>query len=143
MVYIWIQINNKLNINTMANLFDIKKAVAKTRIAKRSSQHSCAKYVRTYLEAGGLNTTGRPVSAYQYSDFLPKLGFKKIADVSGQRHQAEWTSDNAQPGDISVMKHGQHGHICMWTGSAWVSDFVQTRMYPYPDNGRCEIFRFA
>ena len=124
-------------------MFNINAAISKTKIAGKKSQGSCAKFVRTYIEAGGVKTTGHPVSAYQYASFLPKIGFTKIASVTGKSNQANWTTTNAHPGDIAVMKHGKHGHICMWTGSYWVSDFIQNRMYPYQDEGTCDIFRYA
>lgn len=103
----------------------------------------CAKYVRLMLNAGGINTAGNPVSAYQYASFLPKLGFKHIASIGTVDEQAKWTNTNGRPGDIAVMAHGQHGHICMYTGYQWVSDFVQRKMWPYAGNGVCNIFRFA
>lgn len=124
-------------------MFDINAAIAKTNIAGSKSKGSCAKYVRTYIEAGGLKTVGHPVSAYLYGGFLPKIGFSKIASVKGKQNQAMWTTGNAKPGDIAVMKHGQHGHICMWTGNCWVSDFRQNRMSPYQDEGICDIFRYG
>lgn len=120
--------------------WDINKSI-ETLLGKASteSQHQCAKYVRLGLEAGGLNTTGRPNEAYRYSEFLPKIGFEKVSEVAGKKNQAAF---EAQPGDIAVMKHGNYGHICVWCGSQWVSDFKQNRMYPYSDEGTCEIFRY-
>lgn len=107
------------------------------------SQGKCAKYVRQMIEAGGLSTAGRPVSAYQYASFLPKIGFMHIISLTGKSSQMQWSNTEAQPGDISVMAHGQHGHICMWTGKQWVSDFVQNNMWPYKGDGLCEIFRYG
>ena len=95
------------------------------------------------LEAGGMSTEGRPVSAYQYAGYLPKKGFKHIGSIYGVSKQAEWASTEAQPGDIAVMEHGEHGHICMWTGYQWVSDFVQRKAWPYAGDGTINIFRFA
>lgn len=111
--------------------------------AESKSVGRCAKYVRTAMEAGGLNTNGRPGSAYQYKGYLPKLGFTAIGDIHGKEKQKQWSNANAKPGDISVMDHGTHGHICMWNGSKWISDFAQNNMWPYKGDGTCTIFRFG
>ena len=103
----------------------------------------CAKKVREMLEAGGINTNGHPVSAYQYAGFLPKIGFRHIATLKTKSEQASWTSSNARPGDIAVMAHGEHGHICMWCGRQWISDFKQNSMWVYSGDGTCAIFRFG
>ena len=76
-------------------MFNINAAISKTKIAGKKSQGSCAKFVRTYIEAGGVKTTGHPVSAYQYASFLPKIGFTKIASVAGKPNQAKiWRTEN-------------------------------------------------
>ena len=124
--------------------WDIKKSVdylSKNALGK--SIGCCAKYVRLAIEAGGLSTEGRPVSAYQYAGYLPKKGFKHIASLSSKSEQAAWSNSNALPGDIAVMAHGQHGHICMFTGKQWVSDFVQNNMWPYSGDGLVNIFRYG
>jgi hypothetical protein len=102
----------------------------------------CAKYVRFMLEAGGIDTSGHPVSAVKYAGWLPSRGFRNITTLSGRAQQEEWTRSSAIPGDIAVMAHGEHGHICMYTGYNWVSDFRQNRMWPYSGDGVCYIFRF-
>lgn len=103
----------------------------------------CARYVRQAIEAGGLDTNGHPGSAYQYKRYLPTKGFNAIGNITGREKQAAWTKLNAQVGDISVMEHGEHGHICMWNGSKWISDFAQNNMWPYRGDGTCTIFRFG
>ena len=109
--------------------------------AQPKSIGKCAGYVRKAIEAGGLSTNGRPVSAYMYADFLPKIGFEKIIEISGKANQANWTLKNAKPGDIAIMEHGKHGHICMFNGEKWVSDFIQNNMWVYKGDGICKIFR--
>lgn len=126
-----------------SGIFDINRAL--TWAAKNiqpKSVGSCAKYVRMMMEAGGLNTDGRPVSAYQYVNFLPQKGFKHIASLNTKQEQASWSASSAKPGDIAVMSHGKHGHICMWSGKKWLSDFAQNNMWPYSGDGKVNIFRF-
>ena len=40
------------------------------------------------------------------------------------------------------MDHGVHGHICMFDGNQWISDFVQNNMWVYGGDGTCYIFRY-
>lgn len=124
--------------------WNISAAVAyATSNAHSSSSGKCAMYVRMAIEAGGLSTTGHPVAASQYVNFLPTIGFQCIAQIFGVQNQANWTSSNARPGDIAVMSHGTYGHICIYSGNQWISDFFQTKMWPYAGDGLCYIFRFT
>lgn len=107
-----------------------------------NSVGSCAKYVRMAIEAGGMSTVGRPVAACNYTAFLPSKGFKHIATLSNKQEQNQFSSNKAQKGDIAVMSHGKYGHICMWNGNQWISDFKQNNMWPYSGNGICRIFRY-
>lgn len=88
-----------------------------------SSSGYCARYVRTALQKAGYSFTPKP-SAYQYAQgTLSGAGFGQIS-----------TNTPIQVGDIIVItKTGPHphGHICIWDGSNWVSDFVQNKWNPY------------
>lgn len=101
------------------------------------SQGSCARYVRQALEAGGLNTTGRPDAAGDYDTFLPTIGFQAV-DVNNYVPQA---------GDIVVheAREGREwGHIAMYDGQNWISDFIQRDMFggsAYRENPDYTIWR--
>ena len=101
----------------------------------------CARYVRQAIEAGGLSTAGRPGWAWQYVNYLPKIGFKYIGKVT--RNQPF----TPQPGDIAVYQKGNNpnvpGHICMWTGAEWASDFKQRNMLVYQATNSAWLFRFV
>lgn len=108
------------------------------------SKGRCAAAVRQFIEAGGISTAGRPGSACHYKSYLPTIGFNCIATLYGRPQQAAWSTTQGRPGDIAVMDHGVHGHICMWNGKEWVSDFFQgNRMWVYSGDGTCFIFRYA
>lgn len=82
----------------------------------------CARAVRLSLEAGGLSMVGHPGSAYEYKDFLPKIGFYAVSEVSYVPRK----------GDIVVIDRidgHPNGHIAMYSGSQWISDFVQRDMW--------------
>ena len=65
---------------------------------------------------------GHPGSAYEYKDFLPQKGFYVVSEDSYVPRK----------GDIIVIdKIAGHpnGHIAMYSGSQWISDFVQRDMW--------------
>ena len=91
--------------------------------ASKKSTGYCARHVRLALKAGGINDSGHPAAATDYLHYLPKRGFARIPNGS-----------QLQPGDICVQPAGGshiYGHICMFTGKAWVSDFIQKNMIVY------------
>ncbi|UZV40451.1 putative membrane protein [Campylobacter phage vB_CjeM_WX1] len=92
------------------------------------STGSCAKYVRSYLMAAGYPLSGWPVAAADYINFLPKYGFTPV--------QGRATQISPEVGDISItQRFGNHkyGHIAIWNGSNWISDFKQNSVSIYRD----------
>ena len=92
------------------------------------SSHHCAMYCRLGMEAAGLNTGDRPQSgdAGDYGPFLLRHGAQTVPVESYV----------PQVGDVVVFdKTGQHpyGHIEMYDGHQWVSDFMQQSFSPYRD----------
>jgi hypothetical protein len=92
------------------------------------SSHHCAMYCRLGMEAAGLDTADRPRSgdAGDYGPFLLRHGAKAVAQDSYV----------PQVGDVAVFdKTGKHpyGHIEMYDGHQWVSDFMQHGFSPYRD----------
>ncbi|HEY0778279.1 MAG TPA: hypothetical protein VGD56_09960, partial [Gemmatirosa sp.] len=90
------------------------------------SQEKCAHYVREGLEAGGFDSTGRPIAAGDYGPFLTSRG---AAAVPRDGYTPEM-------GDIVVFpKSARHiwGHIAVFDGGQWISDFKQRRMSPFRD----------
>ena len=86
---------------------------------KSKKDKECAKYVRLALEAGGIDTAGHPEHAKDYGDFLKKIGF----------HEVSKEGYSPQKGDIRVWQNypggNISGHIHMYDGSQWVSDFFE------------------
>ena len=82
----------------------------------------CARAVREALEAGGLSTVSHPVGACDYDSFLPHLGF----------HTVDKNTYSPMKGDVIVLEavpNHPYGHIAMFSGNAWISDFVQVDMW--------------
>ncbi|MGM8884754.1 CHAP domain-containing protein [Psychrobacter sp. 1U2] len=102
-------------------------AIAAARAARAAHARStgyCARYVRKALQSAGYEFTPNP-SAYQYATrgTLANAGFTKI-------------SNNMQPqvGDVVVFNRSSrrpHGHIQIFDGNGWVSDFRQNGISPY------------
>lgn len=131
----------------MFNLQGALQATLNPSLCQQKSQHRCAWAVRNFLEHGGINTTGRPGLAKQYTLFLPKIGYQLIGSVNNRNSQEQFTRTGAQPGDIAVyMKPGfpdQPGHICLWNGRNWCSDFRQKSLNVYPQDTIAYIYRYT
>lgn len=96
----------------------------------------CAKYVRRALQAAGYSFTPQP-SAYQYANgTLASAGFVKLSN------------DNYVPqvGDVAVFNRtakNPHGHIQIYDGNQWVSDFRQSKFSPYSQHNGYTVWRDA
>ena len=113
--------------NKSANYdWDLDK-LAKAAIsgAKKSKPYGqCALYVRYALEkaqtrkifSGGLG------DAYEYVTSLPKIGWVQVGK----------NITTFKKGDIAVFpkSSSKEGHVCIFTGEKWVSDFVQKGIQP-------------
>lgn len=103
--------------------------------AGQKPYHQCAKAVRQAINAGHIATSNNPVSAADYKLYLPRLGFVPVSLASYA----------PQVGDIAVFPAIQgtrliHGHIEMYNGKGWQSDYVQP---PQPHDGRYGAGFFA
>lgn len=106
--------------------------------AQPSSTGQCALYVRQALAAGGLTSfdTNHPANAYQYGPYLTSAGFTTVSS-SGY---------TPQTGDVIVFQPvagHPSGHIEMYDGSQWVSDFKQKDILPTTDyqGGSYTVYR--
>ena len=130
-------------------MFNIQGAVQSLMARSGAkSQHACARFVRMAMESGGLNTASRPNWAWKYIQWLPTQGWSLVGNVKTNEAQAEWTRSSAKPGDIAVYQKpgvggSQPGHICMYTGGQWISDFRQNRMGVYASPVNAYIFRYT
>lgn len=92
--------------------------------ARSSSSGYCARYVSDAMQHAGYRITRGNADTYVRNALQP-AGFQMIA----------WGSA-PQVGDIvhwaQTGKH-RYGHIQIWTGQNWVSDFVQRRIVPWRD----------
>ncbi|MFA7105342.1 MAG: hypothetical protein WC165_09435 [Dysgonamonadaceae bacterium] len=110
-------------VSPSGNMYSINNAVDfLTNNANDSSTGYCARSVRQAIEAGGISTEGRPNSACDYDTWLPTIGFSAV----------DSSNYTPQVGDIVVFEAidgHPYGHIAMYNGQQWISDFVQIDMY--------------
>ena len=127
--------NNPLLFFDPFGLLDSKKMVDwLNKNAKKDSSRRCAAYVRQGMEAGGEDTSGRPNYAKDYGPFLEKLGFKPV-------ESANYTP---KIGDIAVFQGWpgvDPGHIQVYNGTTWISDFVQPGFLPNRKATDYQIYR--
>ncbi|GIZ15879.1 hypothetical protein RCZ15_11220 [Capnocytophaga catalasegens] len=108
-----------------AKKYDIEKAVEHlNKKAKSKSIKKCALYVRQAINAGGIFGLNGDARSYYEDDKLERAGFTKIGN--------DINSIELKKGDIvafAAVKGHIYGHIAMWNGEQWVSDFKQNSFW--------------
>ena len=106
--------------------------------ALQKSQGCCAAFVRVALEYGGALKDIYYGDAKTYIDYLPTVGYTNVASFSSS--ETNVPSYISTKGDVAVYHHPneetglqqyQYGHICIFDGKNWVSDFIQKNVYVY------------
>ncbi|MFB6350004.1 CHAP domain-containing protein [Moraxella sp. ZJ142] len=109
-------------------------AKSATSAAKGSSTGWCALFVRKALQVAGYKITPQ-ASAYMYNNgALASAGFTKVSKTNYQ----------PQVGDVAVFNRSNknpHGHIQIYNGTQWVSDFRQPKFSPYTQHNGYTIWR--
>ncbi len=100
-------------------------AISHIRLHARSGSISqCAQYTREAIAAGGVRIDNTPM-AKDYGGPLERAGFREVPPGS-----------TLLAGDVVVIQPypggRQYGHMAMFDGSTWYSDFRQNTMYPGP-----------
>lgn len=104
--------------------WDVNTAIQHLRTnAKPTSQGQCAQYTRRAVDAGGIRLIST-LHAKDYGSSLTKAGFCEVS-----------SKGPFQAGDVAVIQPitgHPDGHMCMFDGSNWISDFKQHSLYPGP-----------
>ncbi|MDQ2312720.1 N-acetylglucosaminidase [Pluralibacter gergoviae] len=115
-------------------------------------ESKCARYVKKSLIAGGASVKNSGIeSAKNYGPWLLENNFKVVDNATIIRSGGVFTISGQQGGDVVVIQaapHHVHGHMAMFNGMHWVSDFVQERgFYPaqvYRDNNIAyKLYRYS
>lgn len=114
--------------------------------AEPFSKGYCASYVRRALNAGGFDVKPPDDGGYGYAkNFGPeleKVGFKPVATWSRQFDSSKLPASGYLPdytpaaGDVAIIQPYPGGkvagHMTMYDGHQWISDFKQPGMWPGP-----------
>lgn len=110
--------------------WDLNKlsASAIRRASGRSATGDCARYVRYALQDADLKhrVSGGLGHANQMGSQLINLGWNVVGQNLTQ----------PQKGDIAIFQRtnskdgAKYGHVCIFTGNKWVSDFIQSSVQP-------------
>jgi len=112
-------------------MFNVSQAITHLdRNAKDLSSGYCARYVREALKAGGITLPHIPYA----KDFGPHLTANGFVEQFGAGPSVLFPV----AGDIVVIQPHTvrvEGHVAMYNGTMWVSDFKQDRLKNKPDRG--------
>lgn len=104
---------------------DVDRAVAHLdENAGSRSQGHCLRSVREAVQAGGGNT-GSTLSAKDFGPNLERAGFSSVAD----QRTAGYTPERGDVAVFQAVPGHPHGHIAMYNGQQWVSDYRQDSFY--------------
>ena len=104
----------------------------------KDANGQCAYYVRMALEAGGINTSNHPVPARLYGSYLESWGFS--IENSTSYFKGDIAVIQGYPGATADPVTGiPYGHIQMYNGSIWISDFKQNR--PFWPGAKYEYYK--
>ena len=107
-----------------------------SKYSNSKSRCMCAWYVMRAIHKGGCYPCGI-YPAYAYKRILPKLGYTKISP------------NYLQAGDICVLStnsRSNFGHIAIYNGQMWISDYKQKSLYPnsaYRNESECSYYRLS
>lgn len=97
----------------------------------------CAKYVKLALIHGGASIENSAIrSAKDYGPWLIENGFTPVASAEIKKEGNSYSILGQQAGDIVIVEDVKntrhiHGHMALFDGTYWVSDYVQLRGF-YP-----------
>ena len=86
----------------------------------------CARAVRLAIDAGGIDTSERGTSSTSAKDYGANLKVWGYSEIDSENYEP-------QKGDVRVIqppKGKTHGHMNMFNGEKWVSDFVERDFWP-------------
>ena len=126
---------------TQTYCFDVEKATKYlNENGREKSTHLCAWHTMRALQKGGCPAVILPAQWYRY--FMPLVQFEEV------------NQDGYVPmkGDVVVFerpawrgwKHISQwwGHVAMYNGEQWISDFKQEKMNPYKRHVPYRIYRY-
>lgn len=142
-------LNTQALARAKINAENFKKGIDKKL---KYGESKCARYVKKALIAGRASVKNSAIeSAKNYGPWLIENNFKVVDNTTTVSSGGVFTISGQQTGDVVVIQaapHHVHGHMAMFNGKHWVSDFVQEKgFYPaqiYRDNKIAyTLYRYA
>ncbi len=125
-------LNTQALARAKINAENFKKGIDKKL---KYGESKCARYVKKALIAGGASVKNSAIeSAKNYGPWLIENNFKVVDNATTVSSGGVFTISGQQAGDVVVIQaapHHVHGHMAMFNGTHWVSDFVQEKGF-YP-----------
>ena len=125
-------LNTQALARAKINAENFKKGIDKKL---KYGESKCARYVKKALIAGGASVKNSEIeSAKNYGPWLIENNFKVVDNATTVSSGGVFTISGQQTGDVVVIQaapHHVHGHMAMFNGTHWVSDFVQEKGF-YP-----------
>lgn len=125
-------LNSQALARAKINAENFKKGIDKKL---KYGESKCARYVKKALIAGGASVKNSAIeSAKNYGPWLIENNFKVVDNAITVSSGSVFTISGQQAGDVVVIQaapHHVHGHMAMFNGTHWVSDFVQEKGF-YP-----------
>lgn len=125
-------LNSQALARAKINAENFKKGIDKKL---KYGESKCARYVKKALIAGGASVKNSAIeSAKNYGPWLIENSFKVVDNATTVSSGGVFTISGQQTGDVVVIQaapHHVHGHMAMFNGTHWVSDFVQEKGF-YP-----------
>jgi hypothetical protein len=101
---------------------NVDKAADKLNAIALGAVGYCASNVQQALKAGGVSGAGHPAEARQYGPYLLSKGFISVPQEGYQPQKGDIVVIQPDPNSASQVRYG---HIAMYDGSQWISDFKQ------------------
>ena len=111
-----------------------------TEHGRNKSIHCCAWYSMRALQAGGCPAIILPAQWYKY--FMPIVQFEEVTQMNYHPKAGDVVVFE-RPSWKSWSKISQWwGHVAMYNGKQWISDFKQKRMNPYKTEVPYRLYRY-
>ncbi|MDS0788932.1 hypothetical protein OSB94_12575 [Proteus vulgaris] len=131
-----------------ATIKEINKNAIEIQKSFTFGKGECAKYVKLALIHGGASIKNSYIhSAKDYGRWLIENGFVPVDNTKIQKEGINYSILGQQKGDVVIIERLKklhkpesiHGHMALFDGKHWVSDYIQQRgFYPsqeYRDEG--------
>lgn len=121
--------------------FDADKATAHlTEHGRDKSIHCCAWYTMRALQAGGCPAIILPAQWYKY--YMPLVQFEEIPKKGYIPQKGDVVVFDCPAGKTWKKISQWWGHVAMFNGKQWISDFKQKNMNPYRKDVPYRVYRY-